>query len=153
MLFYFNLHFYFVFCFVLPFPTLYPIVNCRSVTIAATSATTVTESSEFNYPHEQGDEHVVNSIVCSKDDLPQEVMDEFDRCAYYIPIYRQLNLLIRCREIVFNGTNYNSNQMRKELCFNQTTEHQFHECMVKINSTEGSKVPLANALQTTVSII
>lgn len=148
MFLYFHLYFYFVFCFLLPFPNFNSnYVHCRSITVA-----TSTEAvSEFNYPHEQGDEHVVNSIVCSKEDLPQDVMDEFDRCAYYIPMYRQLNLLIRCRQIIFNGTNYSANEMRKELCFNRTAEHEFHMCMVNINSTEGASVPHANALQTTVS--
>lgn len=147
MFFYLYFYFYFFTCLLLPFPYASNRVACKSVAV-----TTSTEAIAFEYPHEEGDEHVVNAIVCSKEDLPQQVMDEFDRCAYFIPMYRQLNLLIRCRQEVFNGSDFTANQMRKELCFNRTIEHEFHMCMVRINASEGSRVPHASPLQTTVSM-
>lgn len=42
----------------------------------------------FEFPHEEGDEHIVNREVCSKEDLPDAIIDAYDRCTNFIPVYR-----------------------------------------------------------------
>ena len=102
----------------------------------------------FDHPHEEGDEHVVNREVCSKEDLPDEIIDSFDRCTNFIPVYRQLNLLKRCRDKIFNGTNFSKNDIRKAVCFNSTMEHLFNGCMTEIKEAEGPMIQPPNPLQT-----
>jgi hypothetical protein len=102
----------------------------------------------FDEPHEEGDEHIVNREICSKDDLPEEVVDAYDRCTNFIPVYKQLNLLTRCRSKVFPG-NLSKNSIRKIICFNRTAEHEFNQCLSQIKtSAEGKSIPPANPLQT-----
>lgn len=102
----------------------------------------------FDHAHEEGDEHIVNREVCSKDDLPNSLLDAFDRCTNFIPAYKKLDLLNRCRAKVFPG-NLSKNSMRKSICFNRTIEHQFNQCLSEIKASDEAKlVPHPNAMQT-----
>lgn len=102
----------------------------------------------FDNTHEDGDEHIVNREICSKDDLPEEVVDAYDRCTNFIPVYKQLNLLTRCRSKVFPN-HFSKNNIRKIICFNRTAEHEFNQCLTQIKgSEEGKNIPPPNPLQT-----
>lgn len=102
----------------------------------------------FDHAHEEGDEHIVNREVCSKEDLPDAVVDAFDRCTNFIPVYKKLNLLKRCRNKVFPN-NESKNYIRKSICFNRTAEHEFNQCLMMIKgSEEGKLIPPPNPLQT-----
>ena len=102
----------------------------------------------FDHAHEEGDEHIVNREVCSKEDLPDAIVDAFDRCTNFIPVYKKLNLLSRCRSKIFPN-NPSKNFIRRSICFNQTIEHEFNQCLTEIKgSNEGKEIPPPNPLQT-----
>lgn len=88
---------------------------------------------------ELSEEERLADYVCSEQDLPEEVLRDFDRCTKHIPAYRvsdcqvikwlafrycllqKLNLLERCRREVF-GRDIDPNDQRKLLCGNETIE-------------------------------
>lgn len=139
-------HQFFLFCF--PYYSyVFVFLLARQSTHLIQGQTIFDAGEAFDHPHEEGDEHIVNKEVCSKEDLPEEIIDSFDRCTNFIPVYRRLDLLRRCRAKVFNETT-TKNDIRKAICFNATTEHLFNECMTEIKEREGRDIPPPNPLQT-----
>ena len=140
---------FFLFCFVSPFYSyLFVFLFVQQQPSLIQGQTEFNAGEAFDHAHEEGDEHVVNKEVCSKEDLPEEIIDSFDRCTNFIPVYQKLDLLRRCRDKVFKDTHSTKNEIRKEICFNKTAEHLFNECMTQIKETEGSTIPPPNLLQT-----
>ncbi|KAI1282078.1 Ectonucleotide pyrophosphatase/phosphodiesterase family member 5 [Halotydeus destructor] len=84
---------------------------------------------------EDNTEDDVQYVVCSKEDLPESQIRDFDRCTRHISFYRHLNILKRCRSKLFEGLSLN--QQRREVCFNRTAELEFKECASQLTETEG----------------